>query len=47
MELLMVCQDKFRPEAASDAISGVAVDEVGLDVHVKFGSSRSNHFSIT
>ena len=26
----------------SDVISGVAADYVGMDVHVKFGDSRSN-----
>ena len=29
-------------EVASDVISGVPAGEVGLDVHVKFGDSRSN-----
>ena len=32
-----------QPEADSDVISGLAVDEeVGLDVHVNFSDSRSN-----
>ena len=34
-------RDNFRPEVVSDVISGVAVDQVGLDVRVKFGDSRS------
>ena len=35
-------RDNFRPEVASDIISGLSVDEVGLDVFVKFGDSRSS-----
>ena len=31
-----------RTEGASDVISGAAVDHVGVDVHVKFGDSRSS-----
>ena len=31
-----------RPEGASDAIYGMAIDYVGLDVHVKFGDSWLN-----
>ena len=31
-----------RPEAASDAISGVVVDPTGMDVRVKLGDSKSN-----
>ena len=27
----------FRPEVASDVISGVAIDYVGLDAQVEFG----------
>ena len=33
-----------RPEIDNDVISGVAVDNVGVDVHIKFGDSRSNRF---
>ena len=36
--------DNFRPEAASDVISGVDVEQVGMNVHIKFGESRSNRF---
>ena len=32
-------QDNFRPEEASDVISDVAIDDVGLAFHVKFGCS--------
>ena len=31
-----------RPEVANDAISVVVVGQVGTDVRVKFGDSRSN-----
>ena len=34
----------FRPEVDNDAISDVAVDNVGMDVHIKFADSRSNRF---
>ena len=34
----------FRPEADSDVISGMAVDNVGMDVPIKFGDSSSNGF---
>ena len=36
--------DNFRPEAASDAISGVAVEQDGMimNIHVKFGDFSSN-----
>ena len=33
-----------RPEIDIDVISGQAVDNVGVDVHIKFGDSRSNRF---
>jgi hypothetical protein len=33
-----------RPEIDNDVMSGVAVDNVGVDVHIKFGDSRSNRF---
>ena len=39
---LTVFRDNFRPEVASGVISGVALDYVGVDVHVKFGDSESN-----
>ena len=35
----MICR---RPEIDNDVISGVAVDNVGVDVPIKFGDSRSN-----
>ena len=31
-----------RPEIDNDVISGMAVDNVGMDVPVKFGDSSSN-----
>ena len=34
----------FRPEVDNDAIPGVAVDNVGMDVFVKFDGSMSNGF---
>ena len=34
--------DKGRPEVASDIMWGLAVDQVGLDVRVKFDDYRSN-----
>ena len=36
------CCYNFRPEVDNDVISGVVVDNAGMDVHVKFGYSRSN-----
>ena len=33
--------DNVRLEADNDAISGVAVDFLGMDIHVKLGDSRS------
>ena len=33
--------DKCRLEADSDVTSGLAVENVGVDVRVKFGDSRS------
>ena len=37
--------DNFRPEAATDVISGAFVDPIGMKVRVKFDDSRSNHSS--
>ena len=34
----------FRPEVDNDVISGTAIDNVGADIRVKFGDSRSNGF---
>ena len=34
----------FRPEVDNDVISSLAVDNVGMDVCLKFGDSRSNGF---
>ena len=34
--------DSFRPEVVSDVISGMAAEQFGVDVPVKFGDSRSN-----
>ena len=37
----------FRPEVDNDVIVfSVAVDNVGMDVCIKFGDSRSNRFDI-
>ena len=33
-------------EVADDVIFDVAVDQVGMDVHVKFGDSTLNHSQI-
>ena len=32
----------FRPEVDNSVISSVAVDNVSMDIHVKFGDSMSN-----
>ena len=37
-----VCIDNFALEVASDVISGVAVDQTGMDDRVKFIDSMSN-----
>ena len=34
--------EKCRPEVADDVISGVATEQVGVDLHVKFGDSIFN-----
>ena len=34
----------FRPEVDNDVISGMAVNNVGMDVSVDFGDSSSNCF---
>ena len=34
--------EKCRLEVADDVISGLAVDQVSMDVHVKFGDSMLN-----
>ena len=34
--------DKYRPELASDVISGAAFDYAGIDVSAKFGASILN-----
>ena len=34
----------FRPEVDNDVISDTAVDNVSVDVPIKFGDSRSNGF---
>ena len=36
--------DLLPTRIENDVISGVAVDNVGMDIHVKFGDSRSNGF---
>ena len=38
----IIFRDNFRPEVDSDVMCGIAVDWVGVDVHVKFGDSMSN-----
>ena len=37
----LLCKN-FRQEVASDVISGVDVEQVGMNTRVKFGDSRSN-----
>ena len=39
MEVLRIYHDYSQTEKASDIISNVAVEEVGVDVIVKFGDS--------
>ena len=41
---LHVCAICCRPEVYNDVISGVAVENVDVDVPVKFGDSTSNGF---
>ena len=41
---LHVCTICCRPEVDNDVISGRTVDNVGVDVPVKFGYSRLNGF---
>ena len=36
--------NNFRPEVDNDAVSGMAVDNVGMDVCVKYGDYKSNGF---
>ena len=33
-----------RPEVDGDVISGVAIENIGVDIPIKFGDSRSNRF---
>ena len=44
LHVFAICR---RPEIDSDATSGLAIDNVGVDVHVEFGDSRSNSFRDT
>ena len=39
-----VFPNNFRPEVDNDVISGMAVDNVGTDVTITFGDSRSSGF---
>ena len=41
---LHVCAICCRPEIDNDVISGLAVDNVGVHVPIKFGDSRSTGF---
>ena len=41
----LVC-DNFRQEVPSDIMSGVDVEQVGMNIHVIFGDSRSNVLEI-
>ena len=41
---LHVCAICCRLQVENDVISGVAVDNVGVDVPLNFGESRSNGF---
>ena len=36
--------NNLRPDADNDVISGMAIDNVGMDVLIKLGNSRSNGF---
>ena len=38
----VLCSIHSQPEVAFDVISGVTVEQVGMDVHLKFGDYRSN-----
>ena len=40
--ILQFVYDNFQSEEASDFVSGVAAEWVGLEVYVKFGDSTSN-----
>ena len=40
-----VFRGNFRPKVANDVLSGAAVGDIDLGVHVKFGNSRSNDSS--
>ena len=37
-------RDSSRPEVVGHVISGVAAEQIGVYVLVKFGDSRSNHY---
>ena len=41
LHVFAICR---RPEIDNEVISGVAVDNVGVDVPIKFGDSTSNRF---
>ena len=41
--ILRVFRDNYRLAVASDVMSRIAVGYVGVDAHVKFGDSKSNH----
>ena len=41
LHVFVICR---RPEIDNDVISGVAVNNAGVDVPIKFGDSRSNGF---
>ena len=41
---LHVCTICCRPEVDNDVISGAAVDNLGMDVPIKFGDSSSKGF---
>ena len=36
----------LRPDVDNDVMPGMAVDNVGVDVHIQFGDSTSNGFLI-
>ena len=38
-----VFHNNFRPEVISDVLSGVGVEQIGVDISVNFGDSRSSH----
>ena len=44
IKIFYVCAICCRPEVGNNVISGMAIENVGVEVPVKFGVSRSNGF---